>query len=485
MDRAGHLRHLAVFAFWLGSLGTLAYRELWFPWASRKPVLGDLSLSAAPPGGRESWKGIYADRTKIGYFHEIRSPAPEPAGGTLLWQEGRVILSMLGERRDLFMSSETVLDAAGQIVRTQSLLRFFPTQISVEGLRRGDRLELTVQQGGARWRMPVPLQESPVSLEHLPALVAAGKLQPGQRFNLTAVDPFSFQPARVEVEVRGRRLYLQGDRATPATLLEVRTQGLAMTRWIADDGTVLQEESPWGWTLRSEDPEKAREIPMAQWRNAPDLLAMVAVPSEVWIDQPRQVRWLEAELRHPDWEEPRSVIVQAAGPPETPARRPVTGPGFEPDLAATPFIQVGDPAIARAARSVVGEETDAWRAAVRVNDWVYRSVRKVPTLGLPVSTQVLRRMEGDCNEHPCLYVALARASGIPCRIVMGLVYFDGAFVYHTWPKVFVGRWVEVDPTLGQAPADATHIPLVEAGLEESVRMAPFVGRLQIKVKRHD
>jgi transglutaminase-like putative cysteine protease len=73
---------------------------------------------------------------------------------------------------------------------------------------------------------------------------------------------------------------------------------------------------------------------------------------------------------------------------------------------------------------------------------------------VPVAAEVLRRMSGDCNEHTALYVALARAAGIPSRVALGLVYEDGFFCYHAWPEIYAGRWIAVDPTLGQFPADA-------------------------------
>ena len=54
---------------------------------------------------------------------------------------------------------------------------------------------------------------------------------------------------------------------------------------------------------------------------------------------------------------------------------------------------------------------------------------------------------GDCNEHTVLFVALARALGLPARTAVGLVYLDGSFYYHAWPEVWLGEWVAVDPDL--------------------------------------
>jgi len=100
---------------------------------------------------------------------------------------------------------------------------------------------------------------------------------------------------------------------------------------------------------------------------------------------------------------------------------------------------------------------------------------------------VLRTKVGDCNEHTALYVAMARAAGIPARIAIGLVYIHGAFYYHAWPEVYLdagsgrGMWLPVDPTLNQFPADATHLRLARGGLDKQAAILPMMGRLTIDV----
>jgi transglutaminase-like putative cysteine protease len=120
-----------------------------------------------------------------------------------------------------------------------------------------------------------------------------------------------------------------------------------------------------------------------------------------------------------------------------------------------------------------------------LNDWVYGHLRKVPTVSLPNAVQVLDMGEGDCNEHAVLFAALARAVGLPARVVAGAVYLDGAFFYHAWCEVWLTRWVSVDPTFHQFPADATHIKFVTGGPDEQLAMMEVVGRLGIEVLDDD
>jgi transglutaminase-like putative cysteine protease len=108
-------------------------------------------------------------------------------------------------------------------------------------------------------------------------------------------------------------------------------------------------------------------------------------------------------------------------------------------------------------------------------------------VSLPSAREVLRTRVGDCNEHTALYVAMARALGVPARIAVGLVYVRGGFYYHAWPEVYVqegrgrGLWLPVDPTLNQFPADATHIRLARGGLDRQAAILPAMGRAKMHV----
>ena len=82
---------------------------------------------------------------------------------------------------------------------------------------------------------------------------------------------------------------------------------------------------------------------------------------------------------------------------------------------------------------------------------------------------------------------MARAVGLPARIAAGIVYSDQSyggdgFFYHAWPEVWLGRWIAIDPTFGQFPADATHIKLVEGDLDQQIALIRVVGKLDIEIQ---
>jgi transglutaminase-like putative cysteine protease len=121
------------------------------------------------------------------------------------------------------------------------------------------------------------------------------------------------------------------------------------------------------------------------------------------------------------------------------------------------------------------------QVASRLNAWVYGALEKRVTFSLPSARQVLDGRQGDCNEHTVLYVALARALGLPARTATGLVYVRGRFYYHAWPEVWLGQWVAVDPTFGQFPADAAHLRFVVGGLADQVQLVRLIGRVELEV----
>jgi len=151
-----------------------------------------------------------------------------------------------------------------------------------------------------------------------------------------------------------------------------------------------------------------------------------------------------------------------------------------------PLIQSRDPRIQAQSRQITdrylsGRQRDYVRAAELLNEWVYENIEKRITVSVPSSVEVLETRRGDCNEHTVLYVALARAAGIPARTAAGLVYSDGSFYYHAWPEVYLNGWVAVDPTFGQFPADAAHLRFTIGGLASQMELIRLVGRLQLEV----
>jgi hypothetical protein len=141
-----------------------------------------------------------------------------------------------------------------------------------------------------------------------------------------------------------------------------------------------------------------------------------------------------------------------------------------------------DPRIQAQARLATAGTTRANRAAQRIVRWVYENIEKRADIGVPSAVHVLERRAGDSYEHAILFVALARAIGLPARTVGGLLYVSGRFYYHNWAEVHLGQgWLAVDPTFGQQPADASHLRLVYGGRPSDLEMVRLIGNLRVDI----
>ena len=154
---------------------------------------------------------------------------------------------------------------------------------------------------------------------------------------------------------------------------------------------------------------------------------------------------------------------------------------FRKELGDEPLLQAHDIRMVSAAVKIIGLERYPRAVAERLNKWVHDSLKKEVTFSVPNALEVMRTRRGDCNEHTQLYVALARAIGLPARIATGLAYVRGKFYYHAWPEVWLNDWVAVDPTFGQFPADASHLRFAIGGLAQQANLIRLIGNLKIDV----
>ena len=154
---------------------------------------------------------------------------------------------------------------------------------------------------------------------------------------------------------------------------------------------------------------------------------------------------------------------------------------FSRELRAEPLLEVDHPSIVALAKRLKGADAQADVVIRRIAAWVHDSVAKETSITIPSAITTLRSRQGDCIEHTQLFVALARAAGVPTRAVSGMIYLDGRFYYHAWAEVLLQRWVPVDPTLGQVPADASHVRMIVGGLSMQSELARVITRADVDV----
>lgn len=128
----------------------------------------------------------------------------------------------------------------------------------------------------------------------------------------------------------------------------------------------------------------------------------------------------------------------------------------QPYTADGPYYRLADPLILATAGQVVGEERNPYLMALRIHDFVAQALSYDLDGEWDDAPTVLRRGSGSCSEFTFLFIALARAVGLPARYTGGSIYLPhqsrgGTFVdyyNHRWAEVYIPRygWVPFDPT---------------------------------------
>ncbi|HKB11465.1 MAG TPA: transglutaminase-like domain-containing protein [Vicinamibacterales bacterium] len=475
---------------WVAVMALLARRS--YLQASAATLATDL----ARYGSAAVWRGVYYRGEKIGFT--VSQTVPE-GDGFALEEDGRLQMALLGATTAAAIRTTAHVDAGFTLRAFEFSLDPGTGAIDVRGRLDGRRLTLEVRSPSGTRTEQRDLDEPPALSLNLSRRLANGGLVTGARHRWTIFDPATLRNSPVTVDV-GRRELVRGAGTAPlpAFRVEMAFAGLRTTSWVTDTGEVIREESPLGLITVRESPDSARAMAVSRRMQVDLLQASAIVPRmSARIDEPRDVRRLRMRL----------TGLQAAG--LAPAdlngvAQTVSGDGIElvdprqlrpaaldPSaaqyLAAEAFIESDAPEIRAEAETAVRDIVGDRARAERLTRYVNALLDKKPTISLPSAREVLRTKVGDCNEHTALYVAMARAIGIPSRIAVGLVFIHGAFYYHAWPEVYVDRsattglWLPVDPTLNQFPADATHLRLTRGGLEKQAAILPLIGRLSIQV----
>lgn len=444
-------------------------------------------------GSSAQWHGVYSRGDKIGFMVEQTLPT---ADGYDLQEDGRLQMTLLGATSAARLHTAVQTDKQFAVRSFQFSMDPGTGAIEISGTVDGKRLSLTVKTpSGARRTETRTLTEPPSLSLNLSRQLAAAGLAPGKHVEVSVFDPATLHNEKMVIDVQAREVVRAAGRPVPAFKVQTRFAGITSTSWVTDTGEVVREESPLGLLVVKETPERATAlaVPGDVQTDMLDDAAVVPNPPRR-IDDPSAVERLEVRLDGVDLSGPdvqgggqtvTGDVVEVLDTDKLPA-----GPG-EADLSAwlrpELFLESDAPEIVAEAKKAAAGATEPRLIAERLTRYVNALLEKKPTVSLPSAVEVLRTRVGDCNEHTALYVAMARALGVPARIDVGLVYVRGGFYYHAWPEVYLaegrarGRWMPVDPTLDQFPADATHIRLAQGGLDRQAAILPAIGHAKMHV----
>jgi hypothetical protein len=158
----------------------------------------------------------------------------------------------------------------------------------------------------------------------------------------------------------------------------------------------------------------------------------------------------------------RAVVTVCAGCAQEPAPSAATLRRY---MRSNLWVQSEHPLLRRAAAKAGSRSMDADRRMRILIDLVRARLSGPASYArYGDALSAWRDRSGDCTEYALLLAALARAQGIPARIVAGMAYADrfsgkkDVFSPHVWVQAWLGdRWRSYDAALESF--DSTHIAL--------------------------
>lgn len=442
------------------------------------PLLLACALVASPAGlhAEEHWYAVYLDQQHIGHFQLRREQRDQ-----VVETHTRIRLRLLrnGEAMTVESRETAIEDTNGRPIGFSSDFTAGDTRSSVLG--RVDALgnvEAVVDQAGRREmrRMPWPGQALLAEGQRR-ALLALGE-RAGARSRVLSFDPVSMQALPLRSEVVG---------AVTLDLAEGQEHTLHLRQWLGEDreGKGGARSELW---IRPQDalPRRMRLPALGLQLDlracsqdcalAPPQSADVLQRSLAASPRPLGVRERGAALDYrlqvdegslaALGEVPGQVLLEDAEgtgrlwlDPEGDRRSP---PDDE-DLRPTRWLQSDHEGVRALAAEAVGGQRSQLRRMQRMEQRVREHIRlKSLRVGYASAAETLQQREGDCTEHAVLLAAMARAQGIPARVVTGLAYAPrfgqrlDVFVPHAWVIAWVeGRWQGFDAALPRF--DAGHL----------------------------
>ncbi|MDH5510153.1 MAG: transglutaminase-like domain-containing protein [Nitrospinota bacterium] len=450
----------------------------------------------------ESWENTLFQGKKVGFsYMQVES------GEKGYHVTGRAVLklTLMDVTQDMSFSSEAYLTPNGRLEKFSYLQTMGNQRQNIRGVVKDGviRMVVTGAGGGRETRVEGPVN---VNLAHIVEHFFNQDLAVGKQ--LTA--PVFIEALRavdnLHLEVTGKRKVktMRGIEETYEVVS--RMHGVSTTTYVTNDGRRVSGSSLMGISFRETTEEDALKIPAV---NVPitSLITFSLIVPDKSIEDPDSLKRLSFSiggLSSPEIMEDerqktgdftrvldkmgkRTFIVPMTVRKVSPSVSisiPQAGKAHPEELKPTPEIQSDNKMIQKVAVQITGKETDSWKAAKKINQWVFLNLEKTLVDSF-TAIDVLLSKKGECQSHTNLAVALLQAKGIPARVAGGLVYSktNGGFLYHAWPEVYVGQWVAMDPTLGQDVADPTHIKLIEGGVESMLGLMRYITKISISIDK--
>ncbi|MBI5508726.1 MAG: transglutaminase domain-containing protein [Deltaproteobacteria bacterium] len=445
----------------------------------------------ALPEPYDRYYGVYLNASKVGW---MRSRL-QVEGDVVLSTTLKAAVAGMGKTSNVELDEESRYDRkTGGLTRVAFTQRAATGEVHVEGQVKNGTLTYRVDAGQQSQTQTAEVHET---LADALAVLRLAKAAVGASVTVQHFDP-SIQKS-VTITHTVTAVEKKAFAGVLTRVIGLRSAypdlGVEEHAWVDEAGKILESQVGGFFVARLEPEAEAKRLDYQQ-----DLLVGAVVRPPQPLATPTKLYGLKITFTGFGDSAPpssaRQVVSRASGEvtltltsdaePDKDSLagvgRKARAAGLGAELEATPFIQKDAAEIRDAAREAIGDATDVRTASRRLVQFVYGYIRDEYVPAYSNALDALRSKRGDCTEHSVLFVALARAVGIPARVAVGIAYWppgDG-FGWHAWNEVWSnGRWIAVDPTWNQPVADVTHIKLAAGDPSDQARIVMLLGRLKI------
>ncbi len=482
MSKSAKIIHIIVFCIWAALLSVLLYKHYTGTSLEKKQIL-EASFHT-----RTYWYDIYRGTKKIGFAET----AFEKAGDEIIIKHSREMkVKAHEEERSLIEKLKTLCDLSYSIKSFE-----FTSNIKNE---KGYKLSGEVENSSIIFLLESPEKRKTYKIStggkdfYLPIMLIPVIHQknplPNTPFVVPLLDIASLSIDEVSIVLEEIRPLKVG--INILSLYRFRVADTII--WSNEKGIVIKEKSPSGITLYSQVEKIANN---ADDKILFDYTSLPFFKSNKLIEDTEKLSRLKLKIHglspSPELYE-KSLITtekdiliiekQDVGQLKNKTYTlPYGKDKFNRYLSPDEWVQSNIKAFKDTGRiTASARNNNAFLFAQYLTGYLYNIIRTMPMFVLSDSQNIQKSLLGDFVERTVMFATYARAGGLPTRLIGGLVYVNGYFYFHTWPEVWFDRWVPLDPTFVQFPADVTHIPLTEGTLTDIVSIIDDLKDIKIEI----
>ena len=439
--------------------------------------LGNISGLAA---GSEEYLGVYFQDKKIGFVY---NKTEKDSDRVIISHNSQLNISVQGFKKVVDIEGSAELDKNLLLNSFYFKMNADNQEFVVYGKSEDKRLKISSNLPNFKG-MEID-NTTPIFLDvNLHRYIARKMFSKPKKLTFKVFSLEGFSTDNVEVEILGQeRIQIMGEEIF-AYHLKKRYKSFSIESWIDLNGKTLKEVSDMGFVLIRERPED-KNVKYAEL----DLISQFSITPDRIIPDIFSISELKVRLKGVELKEDinggrqrlEGDILSIRDERTIEERTELSPEEIREYTKAELFIQSEDEEIKKIAKRITEGSSSNIEALERINEYLFSNIKKKNVVGIPDAISTLKNMEGDCNEHASLFVALARSLGIPTRLSGGVAYLNGRFYYHAWAEGYTGVWRTFDPTWGQSPADVGHIRLVYGGMERILDISRFINKLSIEV----